>query len=99
MNTDCFRHFVKQILSIHQTILGKLSKSGLNNGDGDNFKLHNKLKASVELNQLMGDSVHVGTLQADEGNVAAEERTNEASKMSGNNNGFLEDEVRESMPA
>ena len=46
----------------------------------------------------MGDSGHVGTLQADEGNVAAEERTNEASKMYGNNNGFLEDEVRESMP-
>ncbi|CAK7342308.1 unnamed protein product [Dovyalis caffra] len=50
---------------------------------------------SVELNQLMGNSGHVGTLQAGEGSVAAEERTNEVPKMCENNNGFLEDEVSE----
>ncbi|KAJ6746124.1 hypothetical protein OIU74_028726 [Salix koriyanagi] len=48
---------------------------------------------SVELNQLMGPSGHIGTLQAGEGSVAAEERTNEVSKMCENNNGFLEDEM------
>ncbi|XP_061965812.1 uncharacterized protein LOC133689787 [Populus nigra] len=48
---------------------------------------------SVELNQLMANSGHVGTLQAGEGSVAAEERTNEVPKMCENNNGFLEDEV------
>ncbi|KAJ6923790.1 hypothetical protein NC652_017186 [Populus alba x Populus x berolinensis] len=41
----------------------------------------------------MANSGHVGTLQAGEGSVAAEERTNEVPKMCENNNGFLEDEV------
>ncbi|KAG6744872.1 hypothetical protein POTOM_051512 [Populus tomentosa] len=50
---------------------------------------------SVELNQLMGNPGHVGTLQAGEGSVAAEERTNEAPKLCENNNVFLEDEVSE----
>ena len=47
---------------------------------------------SVELNQLMGNAC---SLQAGEGSVAAEERTNEAPKLCENNNVFLEDEVSE----
>ncbi|EEF31679.1 rnf5, putative [Ricinus communis] len=50
---------------------------------------------SVELNQLIGNSDSVSTLQAGEGSVAAEERTNEVPKMCENNNGFLEDDVSE----
>lgn len=50
---------------------------------------------SVELNQLIGNSDSVSTLQAGEGSVTAEERTNEVPKMCENNNGFLEDEVSE----
>ncbi|XP_065856153.1 uncharacterized protein [Euphorbia lathyris] len=50
---------------------------------------------SVELNQLIGNSDSMSTLQAGEGSVAAEERTNEVPKMCENNNGFLEDEVSE----
>ncbi|KAB5519539.1 hypothetical protein DKX38_023858 [Salix brachista] len=50
---------------------------------------------SVELNQLIGNPGHVSTLQAGEGSVAAEERTNEAPKLCENNNVFLEDEVSE----
>lgn len=50
---------------------------------------------SVELNQLIGNSGNVSTLQAGEGSVAAEERINEVPKMCENNNRFLEDEVSE----
>ncbi|WCJ34033.1 RING/U-box superfamily protein [Euphorbia peplus] len=50
---------------------------------------------SVELNQLIGNSDNMSTLQAGEGSVAAEERTDEVPKMCENNNGFLEDEVSE----
>ncbi|KAJ9181182.1 hypothetical protein P3X46_009337 [Hevea brasiliensis] len=50
---------------------------------------------SVELNQLLGNSDSVSTLQAGEGSVTAEERINEVPKTCENNNGFLEDEVSE----
>ncbi|OAY40615.1 uncharacterized protein LOC110623044 [Manihot esculenta] len=56
---------------------------------------HETHSLSVELNQLIGNSDGVSTLQAGEGSVAAEERTNEVPKMCENNNGFLEDEVSE----
>ncbi|XP_050228864.1 uncharacterized protein LOC126678040 [Mercurialis annua] len=56
---------------------------------------HETHSLSVELNQLIGNSESVTTLQAGEGSVAAEERTNEVPKMCENNNGFLEDEVSE----
>ncbi|KAJ9184673.1 hypothetical protein P3X46_004377 [Hevea brasiliensis] len=56
---------------------------------------HETHSLSVELNQLIGNSDSVSTLQAGEGSVAAEERTNEVPKTCENNNGFLEDEVSE----
>ncbi|KAH7554267.1 hypothetical protein ACOSP7_028618 [Xanthoceras sorbifolium] len=49
----------------------------------------------MELNQLMGNPANGSTLQAGEGSVAAEERTNEVPKTCENNNGFLEDEISE----
>ncbi|CAI0402780.1 unnamed protein product [Linum tenue] len=50
---------------------------------------------SVELNQLIGDSAALSGLQAGEGSVAAEERSNEDLKMCENSNLFLEDQVTE----
>ncbi|XWS66462.1 hypothetical protein CRYUN_Cryun05aG0201500 [Craigia yunnanensis] len=50
---------------------------------------------SVELDQFMGNSGNVNTLQAGEGSVAAEERTSDVPKACENTNGFLEDEVSE----
>ncbi|KAG8648838.1 uncharacterized protein LOC110620724 [Manihot esculenta] len=50
---------------------------------------------SVQLSQLIENSDSESNLQAGEGSVAAEERTDEAPKMCENNNGFLEDEVSE----
>ncbi|KAF9664776.1 hypothetical protein SADUNF_Sadunf16G0053100 [Salix dunnii] len=50
---------------------------------------------SVEPNQFIANPGHVSTLQAGEGSVAAEERTNEAPKLCENNNVFLENEVSE----
>ncbi|KAK6232300.1 hypothetical protein QQP08_016505 [Theobroma cacao] len=50
---------------------------------------------SVELDQFMGNSGNVSTLQAGEGSVAAEERTSDVPKACENTNGFLEDEVSE----
>ncbi|KAJ0088989.1 hypothetical protein Patl1_32939 [Pistacia atlantica] len=47
----------------------------------------------MELNQLMGSSANGSILQAGEGSVTAEERTNEVPKTCENNHGFLEDEV------
>ncbi|KAJ4705549.1 E3 ubiquitin-protein ligase RNF5 [Melia azedarach] len=49
----------------------------------------------MELDQLLGHSPHGSMLQAGEGSVAAEERTNDVPKTCENNNGFLEDEVSE----
>ncbi|OMO62980.1 Zinc finger, RING-type [Corchorus capsularis] len=50
---------------------------------------------SVELDQFMGNSGNVSTLQAGEGSVTAEERTSDVPKACENTNGFLEDEVTE----
>ncbi|XWS56181.1 hypothetical protein CRYUN_Cryun09bG0064300 [Craigia yunnanensis] len=50
---------------------------------------------SVELDQFMGNSGNVSSLQAGEGSVAAEERTSDVPKACENTNGFLEDEVSE----
>ncbi|KAJ0027609.1 hypothetical protein Pint_36398 [Pistacia integerrima] len=47
----------------------------------------------MELNQLMGSSANGSILQAGEGSVTAEERTNEVPKTCENNHAFLEDEV------
>ncbi|CAN1803325.1 E3 ubiquitin-protein ligase RMA3 [Linum perenne] len=48
-----------------------------------------------ELNQLIGDPGSLGGLQAGEGSVAAEARTNDEAKMCENGSGYLEDEVSE----
>ncbi|XVF07388.1 hypothetical protein REPUB_Repub06bG0134600 [Reevesia pubescens] len=48
---------------------------------------------SVELDQFMGNTGNVSTLQAGEGSVTAEERTSGASKAGENTNGFLEDDI------
>ncbi|XVF55996.1 hypothetical protein PTKIN_Ptkin06aG0080700 [Pterospermum kingtungense] len=50
---------------------------------------------SVELDQFMGNSGNVSTLQAGEGSVAAEERISDVPKACETTNGFLEDEVSE----
>ncbi|XVE96126.1 hypothetical protein REPUB_Repub02eG0194500 [Reevesia pubescens] len=50
---------------------------------------------SVELNQFMGNSGNVSTLQAGEGSVTAEERSSDVPKACENTNGLLEDEVSE----
>ncbi|KAJ8900067.1 hypothetical protein K2173_024183 [Erythroxylum novogranatense] len=50
---------------------------------------------SVELNQLLGNSGNMSTLQTGEGSVTAEGRRDEVSKMCENNNGYLENQVLE----
>ena len=76
--------------------LGKVSELWLNNtGDGDNFNFRYKLKALRGTGSTYRQSGHVSTLQAGEGSVAAEERTNDAPKLCENNVVFLEDEVSE----
>ncbi|KAJ4830527.1 hypothetical protein Tsubulata_029602 [Turnera subulata] len=50
---------------------------------------------SVDLEELIGNSGSASTLQAGEGSVAPEERTNEAPKTCENNNGFSEEAVSE----
>ncbi|XVE75736.1 hypothetical protein DITRI_Ditri12bG0116700 [Diplodiscus trichospermus] len=50
---------------------------------------------SLELDQFMGNSVNMSTLQAGEGSVAAEERPSDVPKACENTKGFLEDEVSE----
>ncbi|XVF75929.1 hypothetical protein PTKIN_Ptkin13bG0226400 [Pterospermum kingtungense] len=50
---------------------------------------------NVELDQFMGNSGNVSTLQAGEGSVAAEERTSDVPKACENTNGFLEVEFSE----
>ncbi|XP_061346401.1 uncharacterized protein LOC133292043 [Gastrolobium bilobum] len=50
---------------------------------------------SMELNQFLVNSGNGSILQAGEGSVAAEERTEEVPKACENNNGFTEDETSE----
>ncbi|XP_044509186.1 uncharacterized protein LOC123228054 [Mangifera indica] len=47
----------------------------------------------MELNRLMGNSANGSILQAGEGSVTAEERTNEVPKTCENHHGFLEEDV------
>ncbi|CAN0879101.1 E3 ubiquitin-protein ligase RMA3 [Linum grandiflorum] len=57
---------------------------------------HERQTLSVELNQLIGDPGSLGGLQAGEGSVAAEARTDEEeTKTCENGNGFLENGVLE----